>query len=211
MRIIRLSLLLLTTSLATGQQPNQKETERWAQHQQNTVQVHPTEATFEVPETWQSGQTLFWLTRTELHKKSSRGWTGTLIADRVLKSDDCAVQINPDHFNWLRVYVVDATEADILTRIQQKGWKAARRIYNYAPGFSSSFQTTPAKEGPWTHVDIPYGLDFGDYNGDGYVSFYLQTAGGRELVIVFGHFEAGHPTPDERQNVLKSIVVPSNR
>ena len=162
-----------------------------------------------MPEAWRSGKTFFRLTRKELRNKVGRDWMGTKIADGAFQLDDCAAQISPDHLNWMRVYVVDATEEDALQRIREKGWKAAARIPNYVRGHSSAFQTVPAKEGPWTHVDIPYVLDFGDYNGEGYVSFYLRTAGGRELVIVFGHFAASAVTPpDERQIVLKSVVVP---
>jgi hypothetical protein len=188
---------------------SEKKVERWAQRHENMIQIHPTDATFEVPEAWQSPKTFFWLTRDALHTKGSRDWIGLRIADGSLPLDDCAAQINPDNLNWMRAYVVDSTEQDVLTRIREKGWKAARKIPNYMPGLSGSFQTVPAKEGLWTHVDIPYGLDFGDYTGAGYVSFYLRTVGGRELVAVFGHFAAGHETPDQRQVLLKSVVVPS--
>jgi hypothetical protein len=209
MPIIRLTVVLLLTTLATGQQPSEKKVERWAQRQQNTVQVHPSEATFEVPEAWRSGKTFFRLTRNEMRTKVGRDWIGTQIANGALQLDDCAAHISPDNLNWMRVYVVDTTEEDVLKRIREKGWKAAGRIPNYVRGHSSVFQTAPAKDGPWTHVDIPYVLDFGDSNGEGYVSFYLRTAGAKELVIVFGHFADGQLTPpDERQNVLKSVVVP---
>src|SRR5579872_1791878 len=187
---------------------SEKKAERWAQHQQNTIQVHPSDTTFEVPEAWRSDKTFFWPTRNELHKKVARDWIGIRIADGALQLDDCAAQINPDNLNWMRVYVVNAPEEDVLKRIREKGWKALAKIPNRAGGYSGDFQLDPAKEGPWTHVDIPYVLDFGDYNGDGYVSFYLRTVGARQLVMVFGHFYAGHATPDERQNVLKSVAIP---
>lgn len=81
MPVIRLTAVLLLTSLATGQQPGEKKVERWAQRQQNTIQIHPSEATFEVPEAWRSGKTSFRLTRNELRNKVGRDWMGTKIAD----------------------------------------------------------------------------------------------------------------------------------
>jgi hypothetical protein len=218
----RLSVVVIVAGIGTAAQGGgakgstakargEKKVERWAESQQNAIQVHPSEVTFEVPEAWRSGKTFFRLTRNELQKKVGRDWIGTQIADGVLKLEDCAAQITPDKLNWLRVYVVDATEEQVLKRIQEKGWKAAGTIPNYIRGYSSGFQTVPAKESPWTHADIPYELDFGDYNGGGYVSFYLRPAGGKQLVMVFGHFAAGALTPpDERENILKSVVVPAS-
>ena len=209
MPVIRMTAVLLLASLATGQQPREKRVERWAQREQNTIQVHPGEATFAVPEAWQSRDILFSLTRNELRSKVAKGGWGTQIADGALRLNDCAAQISPDNLNWMRVYVVNATEEYVLQRIREKGWKAATKIPNYVRGHAFGFQTVPAKEGPWTHVDIPYVLNFGDYSGGGSVSFYLRSAGEKELVIVFGRFAAGAVTPpDERQNVLKSVVVP---
>lgn len=183
-----------------------KPVERYATRQGNVIQLHPSEVTLEVPEAWRGAKTWFRLTRQELRKASREGW-GLQIAEGTLELRDCAAQIQPDNLRWLRAYVVDQSEEEILKRIREKGWRAAEKMPNYVRGHSG-FQTVPAKEGPWVHVDIPYTLDFGDYNGQGYTSFYLQVVGGRELVIVIGYFAAGPGPTDERQNVLKSVVVP---
>jgi hypothetical protein len=171
------------------------------------IQLHPSEVTLEVPEAWRGPKTWFRLTRQELRKASREG-LGVQIADGALNLSDCAAQIQPDNARWLRAYVVDGAEEEILKRIREKGWKAVQKMPNYARGYSGGFQTVPAREGPWMHVDFPYTLDFGDYNGNGYASFYLQAVGGRELVIAIGYFAAGPGPTDERLEVLKSVVIP---
>jgi hypothetical protein len=165
--------------------------ERYATRQGNIIQLHPSEVTFEVPERWRGEKTSFLLTAAERHQKAGRDSWGTRIADAVLSLHDCAAQIDPDHLSWFRAYLVELTGEEILKRIQKKGWAAAEKMPAYALGHSSEYQTVPAKEGPWMHVDIPYVLDFGDYNGQGYVSFYLRPVGGRTLVMAMGAMWSG--------------------
>ena len=206
-----LSRQALGGQLILSESRRDKKIERYATRQGDVVQVHPSEVTFEVPEAWRSDKTLFLLKPQELRQMARRDlMMGTQIADAALRRRDCAAQIAPDHLRWLRVYVVDSTEGQILRRINEKGWRAAEKIPDYVRGHSAAYQSVPAKEGPWMHVDIPYVLDFGDYGGEGYVSFYLRPAGGRELVIAVGAVWTGDPQrpPDERQNVLKSVVIP---
>ena len=109
----RLTAVLLLTLLATGQQPSAKKVERWAQRQQNTIQIHPGEATFAVPEAWQSPETLFWLTRNELRNKVVRDWMGTQVADGALRLNDCAAQISPDNLNWMPPHVPRLRQAEV--------------------------------------------------------------------------------------------------
>lgn len=111
---------------------------------------------------------------------------------------------------------MDGAEEEILKRIQEKGLAAAVKTPNYVDydghvtrwvSSLAEFKTTPAKEGPWEHVDIPYTLDFGDYDGDGDISFYLRPVANRELVLAVGFFATDAGPPDERQNLLKSVIV----
>ena len=204
--------LVVPNDIAKGIENAKRESvgkiERSATREGNVIYLHPGDVTFEVPEGWRGPNIGFRLTRQDLHNKAAGALWGAQIADGALKMEDCAAQIELHNLNWMRAYLVDLSEEEMLKRIRERGWKAASKIPNYVRGHSSGFQTVPAKEDPWTHVDIPYVLDFGDYSGGGDVSFYLRAAGTRELVVVFGHFAAGAITPpDERQTVLKSVVV----
>lgn len=212
-RYIALTFACIVLPGLTAEKAEKKreiQVERWATRQGNVIQVHPSEVTFEVPEAWRSDKTSFRLTPEGRRQKVWTDVMGMQIADGALSLQDCAAQIDPSHLTWLRVYVVDSTEEQILKQINEKGWRATKK-FPYVGGYSG-YQTVPAKEGPWMHVDIPYTRDFGDYNGTGYVSFYLRPAGERALVIAMGAFWTGEvykPT-DERQNVLKSVVIPES-
>ncbi len=190
-----------------------KTVERYATREGNVIQLHPSEAVFQVPSSWREGAR-FLLTSREVSR--TRKVLGTEIADGALYWRDCAVQVAPDNLRWLRVYVVDGYEEEILKRIQKKGLAATSKIPNYMPydghvtNWGASlyeFRRVPTREGPWEHVDIPYSQDFGDYYGDGYVSFYLRPVDGRELVIAVGYSTSGTGPTDERQNILRSVAL----
>jgi hypothetical protein len=185
-----------------------KPTQRYATQVGNTIQLHPAEVTFQLPEAWTEPNALLRPTPRELHKVGVHLW-GATIADAALKLRDCAVQVTPDNLMWIRAYIVDAPEEEILRRIREKGRAAAQEIPNYAPKhISRGFQTEAAQEGPWQHIDVPYGVNFGDYNSGGSVSFYLRPASGRELVMVVSYFGTGFRSTAETQDVLKSVVMP---
>jgi hypothetical protein len=207
-----LVLVGMVTSPIFSQSSTRDKVERYATRQGNIIQLHPSEATFEVPEKWRGEKTSFLLTVAERRQKAGRDVWGTQIADAVLSLQDCAAQIAPDNRSWFRAYLMDLSEEEILKRIQKKGWAAAEKMPAYARGHSSEYQTVPTKEGPWMHVDIPYVLDFGDYNGEGYVSFYLRPVGGRTLVMSMGAMWSGemYKQSDERQNLLRSVVIPDS-
>jgi hypothetical protein len=190
--------------------------ERYATRQGNLIRVHPSEVTFQVPATWRQ-HAWFFLTAREVRKAARvRGFE---IVDAALNWRDCAAQIETLNLRWLRADVVDGAEGEILTRIQEKGRAAATKMPHYVNydghvtrwGASLyEFKMTPMKEGSWEHVDIPYTLDFGDYYGDGYISFYVRPVAGRELVLAVGFFATDAGPPDERQDLLKSVIVPGS-
>lgn len=193
-----------------------KSIDRYATRQGNVIEIYPSRITFQVPESWQQ-KARFVLAAREVEK--AEALLGMQIADGALNRRDCAAQIEADNQRWLRAYVVDGTEEEILKRIHKKGRVAAAKMPNYVQydghvtKFGASlyeFKTIPTKEGAWEQIDIPYTLNFGDYDGDGYVSFYLRQVAGKELVLAVGFFATDAGPPDERQNLLKAVGIPNS-
>jgi len=198
-------------SAVGGKSSAHKPIERYATQSGDTIQLHPTEVTFQLPEAWRVSKVLLRPTGRELRKVNKDDFYlwGAPIADAALNLRDCAVQVAPDNLTWVRVYIVDSAEEEILKRIQEKGRAAVYKMPFDASGHSSrGFQTEAVQEGRWQHVDIPYVVSFGDYNAGGFVSFYLRPVAGRELVLVFSYFGTGVRSTAEREDVLKSVVIP---
>ena len=102
--------------------------ERYATRQGNLIQVHPSEVTFQVPATWRQHSWFFLMVREVRKAARVRGFE---IVDAALNWRDCAAQIETDNLKWLRAYVVDGAEGEILKRIQEKGLAAAAKMPNY--------------------------------------------------------------------------------
>ncbi|HYL92524.1 MAG TPA: hypothetical protein VEW69_05140 [Alphaproteobacteria bacterium] len=203
-----LFLFILIGNLpGSGHKHQADHVERHATRSGSVIQLHPSEVTFQIPEAWIGSGTSFHLTRRELHKARHDPWLNK-VEDAALDFSDCAVQVNIGSTVWLRAYVITQPENAIIKRIQEKAPQALRKTPNYVP--VRRFQLEPAKEGPWQHIEMPFVLNFGDYNEDGDISFYVEPMSGRQLVIVVGYIGNHHPrVEDETLEVLKSVVIPA--
>jgi hypothetical protein len=184
--------------------------ERYSIRSGNVVRLHPSDASFEIPQPWLGPETRFRLTRTELGKVRKNDNVNFVVADSTLNFRDCATQIELDNGSpWLRAYIVDLPVEEILKQIRGKGPKAVRKIPNFIAGHTRGFQIEPKTEGTWQHIDVPFMLDYGDTSEGGAVSFYLAPLGHEQLVIVVGFMGNHHHDqfPVEVQSLLKSVVV----
>jgi hypothetical protein len=191
---------------------------RYATRQDQTIYLHPSDASFQIPQEWLYWNTEFHnnlhLTHQELRKvRFGAGEWDTEYGDVVnsaLPFEHCAVHVGGEGWGregvsfgdlQLRAYVTDLSSEEILRRISGPAFATAKRVASqmfHAP----QVQINSGQEGEWQRAAIQYDLFYGDYGGRANIEFYIKPVGHYQLVMVFmGNVEK------EKRQVLDSLTI----
>ena len=211
--------VLFVASGISADDGHKRQPERYSTLVEQTIQLHPSEVTFEVPAAWavdcQTGWRRMLLARDELNRARNDADLGHgAAAGAVLNFGDCALQVEtPDPRFWLRAYVTDQPADTVLKRIREKVVKAASKL----AASKRDVTLHESMEGPWQHLRIETGRWFEDYSMKEDFDFYLRPLSEQRLLVMattsWGSPAAGPPDDDptvakQRQALLQSVVVP---
>jgi hypothetical protein len=202
-----LVLAVLTTGLrAAGKEPNSARAERSATIQERTIQLKPSGAEFQIPESWLEWHAQFknnlHLSRAELEKvRNAVGeWDREYaeVVNAVLPYSKCAVHVGDEGWGrdsvsfadlQVRAYIVEMTPQQVLEKVSKDGAAQAAK-------FSKEVSTSQGKQEDWQRASVSYSLWYGDYGGKAKVDFYSRTFGKRTAVLVFMHAWDKQPIVD---------------
>lgn len=212
-------LVFVLASAGATEAGRKHHEERYSTLHGQTIQLHPSEVTMQVPDLWAAGYKTggrpnMYLTRDELRHAGVTTFL-SVIAEDVLNSKDCAFEAeNLSPIFWLGVYIVDQPTDAVIRRIYEKGRKAPAR---YTQG-STAMVFPVKKEGTWEHVRILVNWWFGDYGMSQAVDFYVEPLPNEQTMVFVtsfngtGELRLGWEDDPEvmklRNRLLESVVVP---
>jgi hypothetical protein len=176
---------------------------RYATRQGRTIQLHPSNITFQVPQSWLEWDSEFHnnfhLTHRQLRSvRVGHGeWDSeyTSVVNASLPFKDCAAHVGGEGWGWqgvsfgdlqVRAYVTSLSENEVLERVKSQSFGTAQSIAEHQSGFGMGHQASFAAstEQGWQHAKISYPLWYGDYGGTAPIDFYMRDTGHYRLVIV---------------------------
>jgi len=210
--------VLVAASGISADDGRKHQPERYSTLVEHTIQLHPSEVTFDVPTAWavdyQTGWRRMLLAWDELNRARHDAGPGHgTIAAAVLNFGDCAFQVEtPDPRFWLRAYVTDQPADAVLKRIREQAVKAASKL----AASKRDVRLHESMEGPWQHLRIEMDLWFEDYGMKQDFDFYFRPLPEqRLLVMAMTQWRKPSDPPEDdsilaeqRQALLKSVVVP---
>jgi len=216
--------LALATKLYTEVDLRIADAGRFATPQGRTIRLHPSNITFQVPQSWEEWDSEFHnnfhLTHRELRSvRIGHGeWDSEYasVVNASLPFEECAAHVGGEGWGWqgvsfgdlqVRAYVTGLSGDEVLARIKEQGFGVAQSIAERQTGFGAgreaSFSTST--EQTWQHAKISYPLWYGDYGGTAPIDFYLRDAGHYRLVIVL----MGWGAQGEAASILSSVAIPT--
>jgi hypothetical protein len=196
-----------------------RDTGKYATRENRTIYLHPSEVSFQIPESWIGWDAKFHnnlhLTHRQLERVrfASGEWDTeyNAVVNSALPFEDCAAHVGGEGWGsegvsfgdlQLRAYLTQLSSDEILKRISGPAFATAKRVSSTGFGSGGAPRIRVAQVGQWQQATIRYGVFYGDYGGDADVEFYLRPAGPNNLVLVF----MGGPEK-ERQEILESVAV----
>jgi hypothetical protein len=202
-----LALGILTAVLrAAGDEPDLAPEEPSATIQNRSIQLKPSGAEFQIPESWLKWHAEFknnlHLSRRELEKvKNGAGeWDKEYaeIVNSVLPFSKCAAHVGDEGWgaqavSWIdlqvRVYIVDMTPEQVVSKASKEGVAIASKR-------SKDVSMTASKQKEWRRATVSYSLWYGDYGGKAKIDFYARAFGKQTAVLVFMHARGDQPIDD---------------
>ena len=193
---------------------------RYATRTDRTIQLHPSEITFEVPQDWidwdRQFHNNFHLSHRELrHVRTASGEWDTEYARVVnagLPFEHCAAHVGGEGWGsegasfgdlQVRAYVTDLSVRAVLKRIHGPAFEEAKKIAGGEGGLAGAY-ISMTTEAEWQHAFISYPLWYGDYGGNAVIDFYARDVGPYRLVLVF----MGWGPEGEKSSILHSVFIP---
>jgi hypothetical protein len=196
---------------------------RFATREGRTIQLHPSDVTFQIPQDWLEWDEQFHNNLHLSHRDLRRVRVGHgewdseygSVVNAGLPFEDCAAHVGGEGWGWegvsfgdlqVRAYVTSLSEDNVLARLRTHSFSVAQGIAEREGGFSGgkALLSTSIEQG-WEHVTITYPLWYGDYGGTAPVDFYVKGAGRYRLVLVF----MGWGAENEKTSVLSSVNMPT--
>lgn len=198
---------------------------RYATRQGRTIQLHPSNITFQVPQSWLEWDSEFHnnfhLTHRQLRSvRVGHGeWDSEYasVVNASLPFEDCAAHVGGEGWGWqgvsfgdlqVRAYVTSLSENEVLARVKSRGFGTAQSIADRQSGFGAGHQATfsASTEERWQHAKISYPLWYGDYGGTAPIDFYVRDTGHYRLVVVL----MGWGAEGEATSIVSSVVIPAD-
>lgn len=216
-------VLILGAKVCTEVDMRIGDTGRYATRQDRTIQLHPSNITFQVPQSWLEWDSEFHnnfhLTHRQLRSvRVGHGeWDSEYgsVVNASVPFEDCAAHVGGEGWGWqgvsfgdlqVRAYVTSLSGNEVLGRVKSQGFKTAQSIAERQSGFGVGQATFSASiEQQWQHAKISYPLWYGDYGGTATIDFYLKDASRYRLVIVL----MGWGAEGEASSILNSVTIPS--
>ena len=218
-----IAILILAAKVCTEVDLRIGDTGRYATHQDRTIQLHPSNITFQVPQSWLEWDSEFHdnfhLTHRQLRSvRVGHGeWDSEYasVVNASLPFEDCAAHVGGEGWGWqgvsfgdlqVRAYVTSLSENEVLARVKSQGFETAQSIAERQSGFGAGHQATfsASAEQQWQHAKISYPLWYGDYGGTAPIDFYVRDTGSYRLVIVL----MGWGAEGEAASILNSVTIP---
>jgi len=197
---------------------------RFATRSARTIQLHPSDFTFQVPRDWLEWDAQFHnnfhLDHRELRSiRIGHGeWDSEYgsVVNASLSFDDCAAHVGGGGWGWqsvsfgdlqVRAYVTSLSAENVLLRVKTQGFSVAQSIAERQDGFAAGGKadfSTSTEQG-WQQATITYPLWYGDYGGTAPIDFYVRDAGRYRLVLVF----MGWGRENEKASILGSVKIPA--
>jgi hypothetical protein len=196
---------------------------RFATRRGRTIQLHPSDIIFQVPQDWLDWDAQFHnnlhLSHRELRSvRTGHGeWDSEYgsVVNASLPFEHCAAHVGGEGWGWqgasfgdlqVRAYITSLSRDDVLLRVKTQSLKVAQSIAERQGGFAAGgralFSTSTQQE--WQHATITYPLWYGDYGGTAPIDFYVRDVGRYRLVLVF----MGRGGENEKDSILNSVTIP---
>jgi hypothetical protein len=221
--IIAIAGTVVAAKLYTGVDLRIGDAGRFATRSGRTIQLHPSDIIFQVPQDWLEWDAQvhnnFHLNHRELRSvRIGHGeWDSEYgsVVNASLPFDDCAAHVGGEGWGWqsvsfgdlqVRAYVTSLSADDVLLRVKTQGFRAAQDIAWGQDGFAAGGKAifSDSTEKGWQHATISYPLWYGDYGGTAPIDFYIRNAGRYRLVLVF----MGWGRENEQASILGSVMIP---
>jgi hypothetical protein len=217
-------ILAVATKLGTEVDLRIGDADRFATRQGRTIRLHPSNITFQVPQSWVEWDSEFHNNFHLIHRelrsvKIAHGeWDAEYasVVNASLPFEECAAHVGGEGWGWqgvsfgdlqVRAYVTGLSGDEVFARIKAQGFGVAQSIAERQTGSGvgrkASFSTST--EPAWQHAKISYPLWYGDYGGTAQIDFYLRDSGHYRLVIVL----MGWGAEGEAASILSSVVIPA--
>jgi hypothetical protein len=196
---------------------------RYATRQGRTIQLHPSNVTFQVPQSWLEWDSEFHnnfhLTHRQLRSvRVGHGeWDSEYasVVNTSLPFEDCAAHVGGEGWGWqgvsfadlqVRTYVTNLSQVEVVARIKSQGFETAQRIAERQSGLEAGGKAllSASTEQRWQHIKISYPLWYGDYGGTAPVDFYVRDTDRFRLVMVL----MGWGAEGEATSILSSVAIP---
>lgn len=198
---------------------------RFATRSGQTIQLHPSGITFQVPQDWLEWDAQFHnnfhLSHRELRSvRIGHGeWDSEYgsVVNASLPFEHCAAHVGGEGWGWqgvsfgdlqVRAYVTSLSAEDVLLRVKMQGFRAAENIAEGQDGFAAGGKAlfSASTEQGWQQATIAYPLWYGDYGGTAPIDFYVRNAGRYRLGLVF----MGRGGENEKASILNSVKIPAS-
>jgi len=218
------AILLLAAKLCMEVDLRIGDAGRYATRQGRTIQLHPSNITFQVPQSWLEWDSEFHnnfhLTHRQLRSvRVGHGeWDSEYasVVNAGLPFEDCAAHVGGEGWGWqgvsfgdlqVRAYLTSLSEDGVVARVRSQGFETAQSIAERQSGFGAGQKAffSASSEQRWQHIKISYPLWYGDYGGTAPIDFYLTDTGHYRLVIVL----MGWGAEGEASSILNSVTIPS--
>jgi hypothetical protein len=196
---------------------------RFASRNGRTIELHPSEVTFQIPQDWLDWDAQFHnnlhLTHGQLRSvRLGHGeWDSEYgaVVNSALPFEDCAAHVGGEGWGWsgvsfgdlqVRAYVSELRSYQVLSAISKQGFKTAQGIAERQHSAGNGAVLSSSTKDKWQYVEISYPLWYGDYGGTARINFYVKDIGRYRLVIVF----MGGSNQNEKDSILNSVEIPSS-
>jgi hypothetical protein len=177
----------------------------------NTILIHPSRASFQVPLDWTKEYHAVIVTRAQLEKvRNGRGeWYKEYasIVNASLPFSDCIVQAGTHAWNsntfdglQLRGYLLDSGVDKTGASIATNALAAANSL---PTSKARNASLSRDEQGQWHRILVDYDAWYGDYGGKANVEFYMMMRQAKTIVLVFMY--AGPENRSLIQPILNSF------
>lgn len=194
---------------------------RFASRNGRTIQLHPSEVRFQIPQQWLDWDAQF---HNNLHLSHGQlrsvrvgygEWDSEYgeVVNSAMPFEDCAVHVGGEGWGrsgvsfgdlQVRAYISELRTYQILSAISVRGFKTAQGIAKRQHNGDNNASLSTSQNYKWQHIEISYPLWYGDYGGTARINFYVKDIGRYRLVMVFMGGDQ-----NEKDSVLKSVEIPA--